>query len=251
MKYLTLEKQNIITILTLNRPDKKNAFNLPFLKELQDTLKELAVESDNRLLIISGAGENVFSSGVDLGELINFKNISEARAFAVQLEETMMELLRFPKPVIAAMNGHALGGGFGLSASADIRLITKDAKIGFPAVRLGAILPIGCTLRINALIGSGKTKELLLTGRLIDSREALQLGLVNKVVDKENLLLEAMNYAEDILAGSDEALRLTKELTNQQLLVEIAQYTLNFQESFAYLAYTDEWQNRIKKFLKK
>ncbi len=251
MEYLSLKQQNIITTLTLNRPQKRNAFNLTFLKELQDILKELSGDNCNRLLIITGAGENVFSSGVDLNEMIKFNTINEAREFAVQLENTMMELLRFPKPVIAAMNGHALGGGYGLAASADIRIITEEAKIGFPAVRLGAILPIGCTLRINALIGAGKTKELLLTGRLIEAQEALEIGLVNKVVSKEHLLTETMNYANDILSGSDEALRLTKELTNQQLLVEISQYTLNFQESFAYLAYTDEWQNRIKKFLMK
>ena len=251
MEYLSLRKSDEITVLTLNRPDKKNAFNLPFLKELQMTVEELAADKRVRLLIITGAGENVFSSGVDLSGLVNFKNINEAREFAVQLEDTMMAILRFPKPLIAAMNGHALGGGFGLAASADIRIITEEGKIGFPAVRLGAILPIGCTLRINALIGEGKTRELLLSGRLVDSKEALAMGLVHKVTQKDNLLQEALNYASDILKGSDEALRLTKEMTNQQLLVEITQYTINFQESFAYLAFTDEWQKRIKSFLKK
>lgn len=251
MEYLIIEKKNDIAVLTLNRPNKKNAFNLPFLKELQSAVEKLAADKNTRLLIISGAGENVFSSGVDLSELIKFNSINDAREFAVQLEETMMALLRFPKPLIAAMNGHALGGGFGLAASADIRIMVNEGKIGFPAVRLGAILPIGCTLRINALVGAGNTRELLLSGRLLDSKESLKMGLIHKVSEKENLLQEALNYAAEILKGSDEALRLTKEMTNQQLLVEIAQYTINFQESFAYLAFTDEWQNRIKSFLKK
>ncbi len=251
MKYLTIVQNNEIAVLTLNRPAKKNAFNQSFLEELQNAVDKLTIDNGIRLLIITGSGENVFSSGVDLNELITFKNINEARLFAVQLERTMAALLRFPKPLIVAMNGHALGGGFGLAASADIRLITKEGKIGFPAVRLGAILPIGCTLRINALIGAGKTRELLLSGRMLNAQEALTMGLVNKVCDKENLLDEAFNYAYNILKGSDEALRLTKEMTNQQLTVETTQYTVNFAESFAYLAFSDDWQNRINSFLKK
>jgi enoyl-CoA hydratase len=249
--YLTIKYDNEIAFLTLNRPQKKNAFNLNFLKELQESVKALAAQNSVRLLIIDGAGENVFSSGVDLSELIKFRTIQDAREFAVQLENTMMELLRFPKPLIAAMNGHALGGGFGLAASADIRIMAAGGKIGFPAARLGAILPIGCTLRVNALAGAGKTRELLLTGRLIDAPDALAMGLINKAVNREDLLAEALNYAEDILKSSDEALRLTKEMVNQQLMVEIAQYTINFPESFAYLAFTDEWKNRIKSFLEK
>ncbi len=250
MDYLKIEISNTIAVLTLNRPEKRNAFNLPFLIELQEQFEAIAQNKTIRLLILTGAGENVFSSGVDLSELIRFKNIEEARRFAIQLEQTNESLLRFPKPVIAVINGHALGGGFGLASNADIRLLADDAKIGFPAARLGAILPAGCTLRLNALIGAGRSRELLLSGRLVSAGEAQQIGLVNEIEPKEQLMQRALQIAEEVLNASDQALMMTKQLVNQELLVQIQQYALASSENFAYLAFTKDWQNRIRSFLK-
>ena len=249
MKYITLEHKNTIAILTLNRPEKRNAFNFEFLRELQQAFDNLAQKSTIRILILTGARENVFSSGVDLNELIQFKNVEEARQFAIQLERTNESLLQFPRPVIAAINGHALGGGFGLASNADIRLLAPEAKIGFPAVRLGAILPAGCTLRLNALVGMGRSRELLLSGRIVEADEAKHIGLVNEIVPKNQLMDRAFEIAESMLSGSNQALEMTKQLVNQELLVQIKQYALASSENFAYLAFSREWKERIRTFL--
>jgi enoyl-CoA hydratase len=250
MSYCLIERlEDNIAIVTLNRPEKRNAFNFEFLQELEKTFRSLAADSEVRLLILTGAGETVFSSGVDLNELIRFETIEQARTFAIQLENTNEALLAFPKPVIAALNGHALGGGYGLASNADIRLMVPEAKIGFPAVRLGAILPVGCTLRLNALIGSGRSRELLLSGRVVDAQEARSIGLINEIVSGEHLMERALNLGRSILQGSDQALSMTKQLVNQELLVHIKQYGLTASENFAYLSFTEEWKRRIRDFI--
>ena len=144
----------------------------------------MKADKNNRLIIITGCGNKSFCSGVDLEQMM-FEEIDLARSFALQLVATNEELLGFPKPVIAAINCHAFGGGFGLAASADVRLMVDWAKIAFPVVRFGAIMPAGCTLRINALIGVGRSRELLFSGR---SPEALRIGLVNQVVADQTLM---------------------------------------------------------------
>ncbi len=249
MSYLQVEITDQIATVTLNRPEKHNAFHLPFLDEIQDTMAGLAENTAVRLVILTGAGEKSFSSGVDLNALVHFKSIAEARTFALSLEKANTALLRFPKPVIAAINGYAFGGGYGLASSTDVRLLARGAKIGFPAVRLGAILPIGCTLRLNVLIGAGRSRELLLSGRVIDDREALHIGLVNEIVPWENLLSRSREIADEILKGSDLALEMTKKMTNQELLVKIEQYSLTAAENFAFLAFSDEWKTRILNFI--
>jgi len=251
MEYLSVTYGSDIAILTLNRPQKHNAFNMQLLRELEKAFTELAGNNKVRLVIMTGAGDKSFSSGVDLSEMADFQNIEQARTFALQLETTMGVLLRFPKPLIAAINGYAFGGGYGLASSADVRVMVNDGKIGFPAVRLGAILPMGCTLRLNALIGSGRSRELLLSGRIVEAQEALQVGLVNKITSRETLMDEAKNIAAEILKGSDLALEMTKQVTNQELLSQLQQYSVSAAENFAYLAFTDEWQTRMRNFLKK
>ncbi len=249
MKFVQMEFRDEIAILTLNRPEKRNAFNFEFLRALQENFESIANDRRVRLLILAAAGTSVFSSGVDLTELVRFKTLQEAHRFALQLEQTNESLLKLPKPVIAVIHGHALGGGFGLASNADIRLLSQQAQIGFPAVRLGAILPAGCTLRLNALVGAGRARELLLSGRMVQAEEARSMGLVNEILPRERLMPRALEIADSVLKGSDEALMMTKQLVNQELLVHIQQYALASAENFAYLAFSEEWQQRIRAFL--
>ncbi len=251
MNYLTVDIQDHIALLTLNRPEKHNAFNQPFLQEIEETVLALNHNPAVRLLIITGAGDKSFSSGVDLGALIEFEHIAQARSFALQLEAAMSALMRFSKPVIAVINGYAFGGGFGLASNADVRLLSERAKIGFPAVRLGAILPVGCTLRLNALIGSGRSRELLLSGRIVEADEAVAIGLVNESVPAEQLLPRAFAIAAEILKGSDLALEMTKQMINRELLSQMEQYSVSAAENFAYLAFTEDWKQRIRSFISK
>jgi len=248
LNYLKLDHEGEISIVTLNRPEKHNAFNLVLLKELETVFRQLRREN-TRLVILTGIGEKSFCSGVDLSEAAAFADHAAARDFALQLEETMSTILQFPKPVIAAMNGHAFGGGYGLASSADIRILREGSKIGFPAVRLGAILPVGCTLRLTHICGAGLARELLLTGRVLTSEEALHYRLVNFVTGAGQILNKARELAAEILKGTDLALEFTKQVVNQPLLKEIQSSKLHAAENFAWLAMTRDWKERMMKAL--
>jgi len=244
-------KDNGITVVTLNRPSVHNSFDRDLLSELQGKLKALEIDKSVRLLILTGAGDKSFSAGVDLKALQNFKDIEDAREFAILLEGTSEKIFNFPKPVISAINGYALGGGMGYASATDYRLVIEDAKIGFPAAKLGAILPVTCTLYLNALIGYSNTRDILLTGRMMSASEAKEIGLVNKVVKREDLMKEAFAVAEQMLESSDMALFYTKKTINSILAVDIESQKLYGADNFAFLSQTKEWKDRINNFGKK
>ncbi|RKX19992.1 MAG: hypothetical protein DRP35_06765 [Candidatus Zixiibacteriota bacterium] len=244
-------KENGIGILTLYRPEKHNAFNPSLLKELSTFLDKENNDSELRLLIITGSGEKSFSSGVDLKALLDFNDIEDARQFALLLESTSEKIFNFSKPTIALINGYALGGGFGYSSACDMRIMVDSAKVGFPAIKLGAILPVTCTLYLNALIGIGKARDLLLTGRLVDAQEALSLGMVNRIYPIETIWEETFKIAETILEGNDTAITYTKKTVNHTLLKEIESQKLYAADNFAYLSQTKEWQKRMNDFSNK
>ena len=252
MELIQVEKlQSGITILTLNRPEVFNSFSRELLNELGSCLDRLSEDKEVRVLILTGAGEKAFSSGVDLTILQNFKSIEEAREYALLLEGTSEKIFNFPRPVIAAINGYALGGGLGYAASADYRIASKNAKLGFPAVKLGAILPVTCTLYMTNIIGLTNTRDLLFTGRTITADEAKKLNLVNKVVTHENLRPESIKVAEMMLEGTDMALFYTKKTLNSMLAKDIEAQKLYAADNFAFLSQTAEWKERIMNFGKK
>jgi len=188
---------------------------------------------------------------VDLEDLVAFKSIEEAREFGLLFDTVMLKLLKCSKPIIALIDGLAYGGGFALASAADLRIVTENSKISFPAGRLGAILPPASTFMLNALVGIGVSRDLLLSGRTVSASEALQLKLVNRLInaaDKEKVL---QDECANILKNSDTAIKMTRRITNQQLIVEIEKYNLTGAENFAYLAASAEWQKRINDFLKK
>jgi len=249
MKNLTFEiKENGIGILTLSRPEKHNAFSPDLLEELSFFLEEEKKNQALRLLIITGSGNKSFSSGVDLKALLDFKNIEDARDFAMLLESTSEKIFNFPKPTIALINGYALGGGFGYTAACDMRIMVDTAKAGIPAIKLGAILPVTCTLYLNAIIGIGHARDLLLTGRLLDANEALKIGMVNRVFPAESIWEETYKIANTILEGNDTAITYTKKTVNHSLLKEVEAQKLYAADNFAYLSQTKEWQNRMRNF---
>lgn len=245
------KKNNGITLVSLNRPSVHNSFNRELLNEFNDKLEMLKNDKSVRVLILTGAGEKSFSAGVDLKTLQNFTDIEDAREFALLLEGTSETLFNFPKPVISAINGYALGGGMGYASATDYRIVVEDAKIGFPAAKLGAILPVTCTLYLNALIGYSNIRDILLTGRMMSASEAKEIGLVNKVVKKEELMKEAFAIAEQMLESSDMALFYTKKTINSLLSVDIESQKLYAADNFAFLSQTKEWKNRINNFGKK
>jgi len=236
--------------LTMSRPDKYNAFNKEFLEELSALLHQENSNEKLKLLIITGEGK-AFSSGVDLKSLLGLKTIEQARNFALLLENTSELIYHFNKPTIAVLNGLALGGGFGYATAADIRIMSKTAKAGYPAVKLGAILPATCTMYLKALIGDGRTKDLLLTGRMIEADEALEIGLTNYVVNPEKLMDFAYEKALQIIEAPQLALFYTKKTVNFSPLREIEAAKLYAADNFAFLSQTEEWQQRMGNFANK
>ncbi len=250
MKTISYEIHKGTGILKFNRPEKYNAFNYELLTELGDLLRKERSNNRLKVLIITGEGK-AFSSGVDLKTLSNLKNVEQAREFALLLENTSELIYNFNKPTIALINGIALGGGFGYATAADIRIISETAKAGYPAVKLGAILPATCTMYLKALIGDGRTKDLLLTGKMITGREALNMGLVNYVISPDKLLNFAIELAGQIMEAPVLALEYTKNTVNFTTKREIEAAKLYAADNFAFLSQTGEWQKHIKKFINK
>lgn len=252
MGLIQVEKlENGIAVLTLNRPEVHNSFSIELLNAFADTLEELGKNKAVRILILTGAGEKSFSSGVDLKILQNFKSIEEAREYALLLEGTSEKLFNFPKPVISAINGYALGGGLGYAASTDYRVASEQSKMGFPAVKLGAILPVTCTLYMTNIIGLTNTRDILLTGRMMDAEEAYRMNLVNKVVPHDKVMEESIKVAETMLEGTDMALFYSKKTLNSLLSKDIEAQKLYAADNFAFLSQTAEWKERMMNFGKK
>ena len=250
MSFISYQIDNGIGILKLNRPEKYNAFHTGLLTELQELLMKENKNSLLKVLIITGEGK-AFSSGVDLKSLLELNSVEQARNFALLLESTSEYIYNFSKPTIALINGIALGGGFGYATAADIRIMTNETKVGYPAVKLGAILPATCTMYLKALIGDGRTKDLLLTGRMIQAPEALQMGLVNYTVDSKKMLEFAIQKAKEIMEAPEIALLYTKNTVNFTTKREIEAAKLYAADNFAFLSQTKEWQERMRNFANK
>lgn len=240
-----------IAILSLNRPEKHNSFSIEILNELMQTLDSLSADKSVRVLILTGEGEKSFSSGADLTVLQNFKAIEDARDYALLLESASQKLFNFPKPVISALNGFAIGGGLGFAAATDYRIASENSKMGFPAVRLGAILPVSCTLFMTHIIGLSHTREMLFTGKMLTAQEALNINLVNTVVPHKQVIDESIKVAKLMLEGSDMALFYTKKTINSLLARELESKSLYAADNFAFLSQTKEWKERITNFGKK
>lgn len=237
------------TELILNFPKKLNAMGSTFLLQLNRLLDEIASQKESRLLVIKSAVPNVFCSGVDLSELDAFQSVEEARHFALLFDETLVKLLKFQKPLIAIIDGLAFGGGFALASAADIRIMTGNGSIAFPAGRLGAILPPAATLMLQALTGVGVCRDLLISGRRVLPEEALRLGLVNRFSRKETVDIVLKEIIDSILVSSDLALELTRRSVNQSLLSDIEKYNHTAAENFAFLSATEEWKRRMANFV--
>jgi len=236
--------------LILNYPNKLNAMGSQFLRQLNSMLNDIRHHEKARLLVIKSAVPGVFCSGVDLKELHGFPSVEEARNFAILFDNTLIGLLKFPKPVVAVLDGLAFGGGFALASAADLRIITDNGKIAFPAGQLGAILPPSATLMLQALIGQGHSRDLLLTGRKVLADEALRIGLVNRFSKVEQLKNILYQTIRQILLSGDLALELTRRTVNQPLLADIEKYNHTSAENFAFLSATNEWKKRMAGFVK-
>ncbi len=207
------EREEEVAVLTLNRPEVRNALNRATISSLHGALKRLGDERGARALIITGAGERAFSAGADLKEREGMSE-PQARDYLSLLGETFRLIEELPQPVIAAINGGAFGGGFELALVCDIRIAAEHARMGLTEVSLGIIPGGGGTQRLPRLVGRARAKELILTARVIDTAEAERMGLLSAVFPKERLMAEALALARTICANAPIAVRQAKRAIN-------------------------------------
>ena len=200
-----------IATLTLNRPQVRNAISREMIGELRQVLKEIETRGNLRALIVTGAGDKAFAAGADIAEL-------RERGVDAAMQRINSSLFREIEeqrvPAIAAVNGYALGGGCELAMACDLRIAAEEAKFGQPEVGLGIMAGAGAVQRLPRLVGFGKAKELLFTGRIIDAQEAHSIGLVNRVVPRARLLEEAKATALSIAKQGQLAVEITKLAVN-------------------------------------
>ena len=213
MAFVDLEQRGSIGILTMNRPEALNALNDQVLRDLDAALDTVEANDEILVVILTGAGRS-FVAGADIGQMKDFTSV-QAKKFGAYGNSVFLKLENFPKPVIAAVNGFALGGGCELAMSCDIRLASENASFGQPEVGLGITPGCGGTQRLARFVGAGKAKEMLYTARAnYTAQDALNMGLVNYVYPLENLLDEAVKLAEEIAAQAPIAVSLVKEAVN-------------------------------------
>jgi 3-hydroxypropionyl-coenzyme A dehydratase len=181
MKYIQLEPQGEIALLRINRPEALNAMNIDVISELSRTVDIVGADESIKVVIITGTGEKSFCAGADISYMVNIDPIT-AEKYASSAQSVLNKIEHLEKPVIAAINGYALGGGCELAMVCDIRIASSNAKMGQPEVTIGIPPGWGGTQRLMRLVGPAKAKELVFTGKMISAEEALQLGLVNGVI---------------------------------------------------------------------
>jgi enoyl-CoA hydratase len=201
------EHDNGITTITINRPSKLNALNRDTIKELHDAFKEAEESKRTKVIIVTGSGEKAFIAGADISEFADF-SVAEGGQLAAEGQAILFDYVaNLSTPVIAAVNGFALGGGLELAMAAHFRIASDNAKLGLPEVSLGVIPGYGGTQRLPQLVGKGRAMEMIMTAGMIDANTALQYGLVNHVTAQEDLLDFAEKIAGKITRNSSVAIR--------------------------------------------
>ena len=203
------EKKDRIGLIQLNRPKVLNAMNRQLWIEMQDLLERVKQDHDVKVLILTGVGR-AFSTGADLKDSKD-RSIEDYRTYLESLQEATRKIIRFEKPIIAAINGYALGSGYELALACDIRIAANEALIGSPEAKVTSSVTGGAFRLVQDLVGPGKAKELLFTAENITGVEAERIGLVNKAVPLETLMDEAFNMAQKIVANSSFSLKVIKK----------------------------------------
>jgi Enoyl-CoA hydratase/carnithine racemase len=248
-EYITYEQDGFVGIITINRPQALNALNSQVLEELEDTFKNVDVDS-TRALILTGAGEKSFVAGADIGEMSSLSK-AEGEAFGKKGNDIFRFIETFPIPVIAAVNGFALGGGCEIAMSCDIRICSENAIFGQPEVGLGITPGFGGTQRLARIIGVGMAKQMIYTARNIKAEEAARIGLVNAVYPQEELLDQAKKLASIIAANAPIAVRNCKKAINEGLDVDMDQAIVIEEKLFGDCFETEDQQAAMANFLEK
>lgn len=247
---ILLEKDGPVSVLTINRPQVLNALNAATLEEIDAALARLEKDDDTRVLIITGAGEKAFVAGADIAFMQKLTPL-EAKKFARLGQMVFSRIENLPKPVIAAINGFALGGGCELAMACDIRVASENARLGQPEVNLGLIPGFGGTQRLTRLVNPGWAKEILFTADMYDAAVAQRIGLVNHVVPAGELLGFCKNMAARIASRGPVAVQLSKEAVNDGLEMDLEKSMVHEADLFAVVFATEDKDEGISSFLAK
>lgn len=247
--FVRYEAENAIAVITIDRPEVRNAMSAECWQEVNSCLDEVEGNREIRVLILTGAGEKVFISGADIQTL-------RTRTPMYQLEYpishwTLQRIENLPIPVIAAVNGTAFGGGFETALACDIRIASANAKFGLPEVNLGILPGAGGTQRLSRIVGLGRAKEMILAGRVLDAEEAHQAGLVMQVTPREELMECAYEVANRMLQKAPVSLNIAKKVVNLSLDVDRASGMMAEQLGFMALLGTEDKIEGTSAFLEK
>ena len=250
LQNLKLETRDEVTLLTVNRPQKLNAMNHETMAELDRAFSHLGSDEAVRAVVITGAGEKAFVAGADIQELAR-ETATTGHLTALRGQSIFRRIETLGKPVIAAINGFALGGGLELALSCHVRVAAEWVKLGLPEVTLGAIPGYGGTQRLSRLVGRGRAYEMILTGDPVDAAEALRIGLVNRVVPKESLLETADTLTRRMVRNAPLALRHALLAIDQGLEVDLEKGLLLEATLFGILCGTEDLREGMNAFLEK
>jgi len=252
MKYnnLRIEEKNGITTITINRPKKLNALNRETIEELHDAFDTANKDEDTKVIIVNGSGEKAFVAGADISEFADF-DVSEGKKLAAQGQELLFDFVEnLSTPVIAAVNGFALGGGLELAMSCHFRVASDNAKMGLPVVSLGVITGYGGTQRLPQLIGKGRAMEMIMTAGMIDANQALTYGLVNHVTTQDQLLPLCEKIATKISRNSSVAIGAAISAINANFKDGVNGFDIEIQE-FGNCFGTEDFEEGTTAFLAK
>jgi enoyl-CoA hydratase len=247
--YIDLQKDDGVALLTVNRPEALNAMNVAMLDELCGAIEQVESDDEVRVLVITGTGR-AFVAGADITHMRGFSP-QQAEEWSALGQRTLGKLESLKKPVIAAVNGYALGGGTELALACDIRVASDRAVFGQPEVKLGMIAGFGGTQRLPRLVGPGRAKEMLFTGDHYDAEAACKMGLVNKVVPADELLDYCLAMAKRIATRGAQAVRLSKEAVNRGLDIGLEEALRLESSLYGSVFATDEPHEGCDAFLEK
>lgn len=249
MQYLKIERDEDVVQITINRQDKLNAMNLGVMDEFISILDSLEKDS-SKVIIITGEGIKAFSAGADIEYMSNI-GPAEAEKYALRGHEVLNRIEKLEKPVIAAVNGYALGGGCELALACDIRFASPNAQLGQPEVTLGICPGWGGTQRLLRIVGPARAKDLIFSGRKIMAEEAFSMGLINKIFPSDSLISETKKYAKILSKNSSFAIGISKMLVNKGMDTNLDTGLKLEIYSWAVCFSTKEREERMRKFIEK
>ena len=247
---ILVEKDQMVAVVTINRPEKLNSLNRKTIAELHRAFAQLDEDRDTRVIIVTGTGEKAFVAGADISEFASF-SVSQGEQLAAEGQELLFNYVeKLSTPVIAAINGFALGGGLELAMSCHFRIASENAKMGLPEVSLGVIPGYGGTQRLPQLVGKGMAMEMIMTGGMISASEAVESGLVNRVVPLEELLDTCKKIAGKIANNSPVAISYAIKAVNAGFKNNVLGFATEI-ESFGACFGTDDFKEGTTAFLEK